>query len=385
MKGLKVFIVDDEPLMRLSMRDALEGLGCEVTAAATGTEGLAILSTRQFDIVITDLRLPGADGLAILKESKERCPTTEVILITAHGSVDTAVGAITLGAYDYITKPFQMDELLLIVERVGKIIALRRESLESKGGQEDQFSFGGIHSGNQHVQALLENVKLQAATNSPISIFGEPGTGKELVAHAIHLNSARRDQALVKVCCANLPENLMELELFGHEKGAIPGAIRQRRGRLEMAQRGTLYLDDIDALSLALQARLLRFLKEKRLLRVGGGDAIDIDVRLICSSRCSLAEGVMEGRFLKDLFEWFRPVTIRMPPLRERREDVLMIADKCARMDEATAAFKQCGRMDFDIDRMTVRRDKNSFYGAAPLGDQAFQIGQHFQFAPFRH
>ena len=176
MKGLKVFIVDDEPLMRLSMRDALEGLGCEVTAAATGTEGLAILSTRQFDIVITDLRLPGADGLAILKESKERCPTTEVILITAHGSVDTAVGAITLGAYDYITKPFQMDELLLIVERVGKIIALRRESLESKGGQEDQFSFGGIHSGNQHVQALLENVKLQAATNSPISIFGEPGS-----------------------------------------------------------------------------------------------------------------------------------------------------------------------------------------------------------------
>ena len=327
MKGLKVFIVDDEPLMRLSMRDALEGLGCEVTAAATGTEGLAILSTRQFDIVITDLRLPGADGLAILKESKERSPTTEVILITAHGSVDTAVGAITLGAYDYITKPFQMDELLLIVERVGKIIALRRESLESKGGQEDQFSFGGIHSGNQHVQALLENVKLQAATNSPISIFGEPGTGKELVAHAIHLNSARRDQALVKVCCANLPENLMELELFGHEKGAIPGAIRQRRGRLEMAQKGTLYLDDIDALSLALQARLLRFLKEKRLLRVGGGDAIDIDVRLICSSRCSLAEGVMEGRFLKDLFEWVRPVTIRMPPLRERREDVLMIAD----------------------------------------------------------
>ncbi|HVG02360.1 MAG TPA: sigma 54-interacting transcriptional regulator, partial [Nitrospira sp.] len=270
MKGLKVFIVDDEPLMRLSMRDALESIGCEVTAAATGTEGLAVLGNRQFDIVITDLRLPGADGLAILKESKERNPTTEVILITAHGSVDTAVGAITLGAYDYITKPFQMDELLLIVERVGKIIGLRRESVELKEVPGDRCNFSGIQSSNPQMQALLERIKLQAATNSPVSILGEPGTGKELVAHAVHLNSARRDQPFVKVCCVNLPENLLELELFGHEKGAIPGAIRQRRGRLELAQKGTLYLEDIDALSSALQSRLLRLLREKRLLRVGG-------------------------------------------------------------------------------------------------------------------
>lgn len=157
-KGLKVLIVDDEPLMRLSMLDALEGIGCEVMAAATGTEGLTILGTRQFDIVITDLRLPGADGLTILKACKERSPTTEVILITAHGSVDTAVGAIKLGAYDYITKPFQMDELLLIVERVGKILGLRRENLELKEVLEDRFSFGGILGCNHQMRALLEKI-----------------------------------------------------------------------------------------------------------------------------------------------------------------------------------------------------------------------------------
>ena len=179
MKGLKVLIVDDEPLMRLSMLDALEGIGCEVMAAATGTEGLTILGTRQFDIVITDLRLPGADGLTILKACKERSPTTEVILITAHGSVDTAVGAIKLGAYDYITKPFQMDELLLIVERVGKILGLRRENLELKEVLEDRFSFGGILGCNHQMRALLEKIKLVAATDSPVSIVGERGRTRE--------------------------------------------------------------------------------------------------------------------------------------------------------------------------------------------------------------
>jgi two-component system response regulator AtoC len=326
-KGLKVFIVDDEPLMRLSMLDALEGIGCEVTAAATGTEGLAILGTHLFDIVITDLRLPGADGLTILKASKERSPTTEVILITAHGSVDTAVGAIKLGAYDYITKPFQMDELLLIVERVAKILGLRRENLDLKEVLEDRFSFGGMHGSSHYMRALLERIKLLAATDSPVSIVGEPGTGKELVAHAIHLNSPRRDQPLIKVCCVDLPEALMESELFGHEKGAIPGAVRQRRGRFELAHKGTLFLDDIDSLSLALQAKLLRLLQEKRFQRVGGREAIAVDVRVIGAVRRDLQEAVTQGRFRKELYEHLMPVQVVVPPLRERREDVLVIAE----------------------------------------------------------
>ena len=268
MKGLKIFIVDDEPLMRLSMQDALEGVGCEVMAAATGTEGVAVLGTRQFDIVITDLRLPGADGLTILKTCKERSPTTEVILITAHGSVDTAVGAIKLGAYDYITKPFQMDELLLIVERVGKIIGLRRENLELKEVLEDRFSFGGIHGRNHQMRALLDKIKLIAAADSPVSLVGERGTGKELVAHTIHLNSPRRDQPLIKMCCADLPDHLLEAELFGHEKGAVPGASRQ-----------------------------------------------------------DLKEAVAQGRFRQDLCDHLAAVQVVVPPLRERREDVLVIAE----------------------------------------------------------
>ena len=327
MKGLKVLIVDDEPLMRLSMVDALEGIGCEVTAAATGTEGLAVLGTRQFEIVITDLRLPGADGLTILKASKERSPATEVILITAHGSVDTAVGAIKSGAYDYITKPFQMDELLLIVERVGKILGLRRENFELKEVLEDRFSFGGILGCNNHMRALLEKIKLVAATDSPVSIVGERGTGKELVAHAIHLNSPRRDQPLIKVCCADLPEALLEAELFGYEKGAFPGALRQRRGRFELAHKGTLFLDDIGALSPAVQAKLLHLLQEGRFERIGGREAIEVDVRIICAAQQDLKEAVSQGRFREDLHDHLTAVQVAVPPLRERREDVLVIAE----------------------------------------------------------
>ena len=209
MKGLKILIVDDEPLMRLSMVDALEGVGCEVAAAATGTEGVHVLDKRQFDLVITDLRLPGADGVAILKACKERNPNTEVIVITAHGSVDTAVGAMKLGAYDYITKPFQMDELLLIVERVGRVLGLRRENVELKEVLEDTFSFGGILGRNNQMRAVLDKIKMIAATDSTVLVVGESGTGKELVANAIHLHSPRKDRPLIKVSCAALPETLV--------------------------------------------------------------------------------------------------------------------------------------------------------------------------------
>jgi DNA-binding NtrC family response regulator len=325
-KGLDILIVDDEPLMRLSMVDALEGIGYEVTAAATGTEGVAILGARRFDIVITDLRLPGADGLTILKVCKERSPATEVILITAHGSVDTAVGAIKLGAYDYITKPFQMDELLLIVERVGKVLRLRRENLELKEVLEDRFSFGGILGCNHHMRALMEKIKLVAATDSPVSIVGERGTGKELVAHAIHLNSPRRDQPLIKVSCTDLPETLLEADLFGHEKGAFPGALRQRRGRLELVHKGTLFLDEIGVLAPVVQEKLVRVLRDGRFERVGGRETIEVDVRIVCASLQDLKEAAAQERFRRDLYDHLAVVQIDVPSLRERREDVLIIA-----------------------------------------------------------
>ncbi len=327
MKGFRVLIVDDEPLMRLSMVDALEGIGCEVTAAATGTEGLHVLATRPFDLVITDLRLPGADGLTILKASKERSPTTEVIVITAHGSVDTAVGAMKLGAYDYVTKPFQMDELLLVVERAGKILGLRRENLDLKETLEERFSFGGILGRNNYMRALLEKIKLVAATDSTVLIIGESGTGKELVANALHQNSPRRDQPLIKVSCAALPETLLEAELFGHEKGAFTGALRQRRGRFELAHRGTLFLDEIGEISPVVQVKLLRVLQERQFERVGGNETIESDVRVVCATQKDLRKEVAQGRFREDLYYRLNVVQIIVPPLRDRREDALLIAE----------------------------------------------------------
>ncbi len=327
MKGLKILIVDDEPLMRLSMVDALEGVGCEVAAAGTGTEGVHVLDKRQFDLVITDLRLPGADGVAILKACKERNPNTEVIVITAHGSVDTAVGAMKLGAYDYITKPFQMDELLLIVERVGRVLGLRRENVELKEVLEDTFSFGGILGRNNQMRAILDKIKMIAATDSTVLVVGESGTGKELVANAIHLHSPRKDRPLIKVSCAALPETLLEAELFGHEKGAFTGALRRRRGRFELANKGTLFLDEIGETSPLVQVKLLRVLQERQFKRVGGNETIEVDVRVVCATQKDLKKEVAQGRFREDLFERLNVVQVIVPPLRDRREDTLLIAE----------------------------------------------------------
>lgn len=335
--------------MRLSMVDALEGVGCEVAAAATGTEGIRVLEKRQFDIVITDLRLPGADGLAILKACKERNPNTEVILITAHGSVDTAIGAMKLGAYDYITKPFQMDELLLIVERVGKMFGLRRENAESKELLEDQFSFGGLLGHNDRMRAVLEDLKRIAAADSAVLILGESGTGKELVANAIHLNSARKDRPLVKVTCAALPHARLEAELFGHEKGALPEATRRRRGRFELAHKGTLFLDEIGQLPSSVQDKLLRVLVERRFERLGGHDTIEVDVRVVCATRMDLRAEVAEGRFRKDLLEKLGSVQVTVPPLRERRDDMLLLAEsalrmQCAKVNKSLKGFSSAAQ-----------------------------------------
>ena len=326
MKGLNLLLVDDEPLMRLSMLDALEDVGCNVQAVSTGPEGIEALRANAFDLVITDLRLPGADGLAVLKAAKEKDPLTEVLVITAHGSVETAVGAMKLGAFDYVTKPFQMDELLLIVERVGAVIALRRENQDLKRQLEDKFCFNGILGANSHMRAVLEKIKLVAETDSTVLIVGESGTGKELVANALHQNSFRRGAPLIKVSCAALPETLLEAELFGHERGAFTGALRQRRGRFEMANRGTLFLDEIGEISPVVQVKLLRVLQERTFERVGSNETIEADVRLVCATQKDLRKEVAQGRFREDLFYRLNVVPIVVPPLRQRQEDIMVIA-----------------------------------------------------------
>ncbi|MDO8355383.1 MAG: sigma-54 dependent transcriptional regulator [Nitrospirota bacterium] len=349
MKGLKILLVDDEPLMRLSMVDALEAVGHDVLAAASGTEGIDAVRQRPFDLVITDLRLPGADGLTVLAATKEQSAQTEVVVITAHGSVETAVGAMKLGAFDYITKPFQMDELLLIVERAGRVVALRRENQDLKEALEHKFSFGGILGTNNQMRAVLEKIKLVAGTDSTTLILGESGTGKELVANAIHQNSARSQHPLIKVSCAALPETLLEAELFGHEKGAFTGAMKQRRGRFELAHRGTLFLDEIGEISPVIQVKLLRVLQERQFERVGGNDTIDVDVRLVCATQRDLRKEVAQGRFREDLFYRLNVVPIVIPPLRQRQEDIMVIGEHVlkvcsAKMNKTVKGFSSAAR-----------------------------------------
>src|SRR6188474_673083 len=326
MKGMAILLVDDEPLIRLSMVDALEAVGYDVRAAASGTEGLEVLRQKAFDLIITDLRLPGVDGLTVLKATKDKSPETEVVMITAHGSVESAVGAMKLGAFDYITKPFQMDELLLIVERVGRVVTLRRENQDLKETLEDKFSFGGILGSNNHMRAVLDKIKVVAGADSTILILGESGTGKELVANAIHQNSPRNHQPLIKVSCAALPETLLEAELFGHEKGAFTGALRQRRGRFELAHRGTLFLDEIGEISPVIQVKLLRVLQERQFERVGGNDKIDIDVRILTATNKDLQKEVNDKQFREDLFYRLNVINLRVPALRERKDDIQLLA-----------------------------------------------------------
>ena len=346
MKPPSVLLIDDEPLMRLSMLDALKAVGYDVQAAATGQQGLEKLDKDAFEIVITDLRLPGSDGLALLQACKQRSPRTEVIVITAYGSVETAVEAMKGGAYDYLTKPFSMEELLLIVERVTKVLALRQENLQLRQELEGKFSFEGILGKNDRMREVLEKIKLVAATDSTVLIVGESGTGKELVANAIHRNSPRRDHALVKVSCAALPETLLEAELFGHEKGAFTGALRQRRGRFELAHRGTLFLDEIGEISPVVQVKLLRVLQERRFERVGGTETIEVDVRLVCATQKDLKKELQQGRFREDLYYRLNVVPVGLPSLRERKEDVLVIAEhvlrtRCARTNKVVKGFSQ--------------------------------------------
>ncbi len=326
MNAGSILIIDDEPLMRVSMVDALKAVGYEVQEASTGLEGLERLQSSHFNLVVTDLRMPGADGLQVVKTCKEHCPGTEVIVITAHGSVDTAVNAMKCGAYDFITKPFSMDELLLSVERVCAVMALREENRVLRDELESKFSFQGIVGKNDRMREVLEKIQLVSGADATVLIMGESGTGKELIANAIHANSPRRQHALVKVSCAALPETLLEAELFGHEKGAFTGALRQRRGRFELAHQGTIFLDEIGEISPVVQVKLLRVLQERQFERVGGNETIEVDVRVVCATQKDLKKEVEQGRFREDLYYRLNVVPVHLPPLRERREDILPIA-----------------------------------------------------------
>lgn len=322
-----ILIIDDEPLIRLSISDALKIEGYNIQSAESGGEGLEAIKKSAYDVIITDLKLPEVDGLQILKACKQYSPRAKILMITAYATVETAVEAMKQGAYDYITKPFSMDELILVVKHLIELRDLEDENIYLKEKIGDRYDFSSIIAKSAKMRDIFEKIKVVSQSDATVLISGESGTGKELIANAIHYNSLRKDEAFVKVSCAALPETLLEAELFGHEKGAFTGAIKQKKGRFELAHKGTLFLDEIGEISPTMQVKLLRVLQEREFERLGGTETINVDVRIICATQRDLKKEAQKGRFREDLYYRLNVVPIHLPPLRERKEDILILVD----------------------------------------------------------
>lgn len=317
-----ILVVDDEQLIRWSLTNLLTTKGYRVLEAETAADAL-IKSEEGVDLVLLDYRLPDSDGLAVLKRLKERDPDVLVILLTAHSTIETAVEAMKQGAYHYANKPFNLDEIALLVEKALETTRLRREVRALRANQAQPYSFDRIVGESPAivaVKALLH--KIAASPASTVLLSGESGTGKDLAAKVIHYNSSRASKPFMNITCSALPDALLESELFGHERGAFTGADRQKRGLLELADGGTVFLDEISEMVPALQAKLLRFLEEKTFKRVGGAVDIRVDVRVVSATNRNLEEEVRQGHFREDLFYRLNVLPIALPPLRQRADDI---------------------------------------------------------------
>jgi DNA-binding NtrC family response regulator len=320
-----ILVVDDEDLIRSSLRQRLEAGGNRVLEAGTGAQALAAVEDG-VDLVLLDFRLPDADGLGLLKRIRAADPDTLVILMTAYASVESAVEAMREGAYDYVQKPFDLEEVALLVERALETTRLRREVRALRARQSEPYSFDrivGEAPAMRELKALLG--KIAASPASTVLLTGESGTGKDLAARCVHYGSDRAAGPFMHITCSAVPEALLESELFGHERGAFTDARQQKKGLLELADRGTVYLDEVGEMAPALQAKLLRFLEEKAFKRVGGVTDIRVDVRVIAATNLDLEKAVAEGRFRPDLYYRLRVLPVHLPPLRERREDVPLL------------------------------------------------------------
>jgi len=322
----KILIVDDEAAARTSLTELLRGEGYTVEAAADGFKALARVEELEPDLVLTDLNMPGIDGVELLRKLKESSPELPVVLMTAYGGVETAVSAMHEGAADYLTKPLNIDELSIILARTLENSKLRREASELRGRLRERFSFDNIVGSSPEMQRVFKTVEQIAPSRATVLLSGDSGTGKELVAAAIHHHSPRANRPFVKLHCAALAESLLESELFGHERGAYTGADRKREGRFEQANGGTLFLDEIGEISLGTQVKLLRVLQEREFERVGGGQTLHVDVRLIAATNRGLKEMVAAGKFREDLYYRLNVINLRLPSLRERASDVPALA-----------------------------------------------------------
>ncbi len=324
---VQILIVDDEAVQREMLEGFLVKQGYIAEEAADGPTAVRKFKESFFDFVLTDLRMPGMDGIQLLKELRRVNPEVVVVILTAYGTIGTAVEAMKEGAYDYLTKPVDLDELLILIQRVERERELNRENRELKEQLRERFKVDYIISASRRMQEALNLVGRVAPSPATVLILGESGTGKELIARALHFSSPRADRPFVKVNCAALPENLLESELFGHEKGAFTGALGRRIGRFEQAHGGSIFLDEIGDLSPSLQMKLLRVLQEKEFERVGSNQTIRSDVRVMAATHRNLEENIRKGTFREDLYYRLNVVTISLPPLRDRKEDILPLVD----------------------------------------------------------
>ena len=320
-----IHVIDDEPVIHDVLSQLLTSEGFEVELSSSGEEGLRKFASRKFDLILLDLLMPGMDGLEVLAEIKTIDPKAIIIIITAYASVESAIEAMKIGAYDYIQKPFKHNELLLTIKRGLEHKSLQEENLRLRDELKRKFSFGNIIGRSKPMEKIFDLIKAAAPTRSTILVQGESGTGKELVARAIHLNSNRGDYPFIVVNSGSLPPDLLESHLFGHVKGAFTGAVSEKQGLFEAADNGTIFFDEISSLNLETQAKLLRVMQDKEFMRLGGTKTIKVDVRILAATNTELEELIRQKFFRKDLFYRLNVIRIELPPLRDRKEDIPLL------------------------------------------------------------
>ncbi|TVQ84099.1 MAG: sigma-54-dependent Fis family transcriptional regulator [Bacteroidetes bacterium] len=325
---MKIFLAEDERILRVSLADELRDAGYQVFEFAEASGVLQKIADENPDLLITDIRMPGIDGLELLEKVKKLSPDTFVVVMTAYASVDTAIKALKLGAYDYLSKPFRNEEILHLTKRVAELRDIKQDNLRLQTQISEKFDFSSFAGESDSVKKIFELVQSVAHSNASVLITGETGTGKEMLANIIHYNSNRSNKPFVKVSCAILAREVFESELFGHEKGAFTGAEKSRKGRFEIADKGTIYLDDIDDVPLELQVKLLRVLQEQEVEPVGATKAVKIDVRVVSSTKYDLKKLISQGKFRDDLFYRLNVIPIHIPPLRERKDDIRVLVNR---------------------------------------------------------
>ena len=351
-----ILVVDDEPNYLIILEELLEDEGFEVLTATNGNEALEVAEKADINLIVTDMQMPEMNGVELLFESKKRWPAIPVIMVTAFGEVDKAVSAMQAGAFNFLSKPFKNDELIANIKKAIEHHAVVQENIRLRNEAKERCSFSGMVGKSRKMQQIYTLIEKVAPTRTSVLITGESGTGKELIAKAIHYNSDREGAPFISVNCAALPDNLLESELFGHEKGAFTGAISLRKGRFERADSGTLFLDEIGEMPVTLQAKLLRIIQEQTFERVGGSSELSVDVRILTATNKDLKEEVSQGNFREDLYYRLNVLNIHIPPLRERMDDIPLL----------TGHFIEKFRIQMDKPNLTISNEATAFLSSLP-------------------